>query len=1141
MIHPARTSRLLWTLLVAFSAVAQHPSVVNEKFTVPVPKPGWDEAEKALKRMSLPAGWKGEVWAAEPDVTHPVGFDVTDDGRVFVAESLRAWRGVPDIRPLQSWLDEDIAARTVDDRLAMMRRHLGEEGLKPYTKNTERIRLLVDSNADGRADSSKVFAEGFSTALDGVASSVLARGNDVWFANIPDIWWLRDRDQDGVADERRSLSHGHGVRISMLGHDLHGLTWGPDGRIYVSVGDRGSHVFHDGRWIGDPESGGVFRFEPDGSGLELYASGLRNPQELVFDEWGNLFTGDNNANSGDEARWVNIVEGASSGWHIGWQWTDNRRFDGGDWRSGPDGPGALAPWITESMWRPRADGQPAYIVPPVGNIGAGPCGAAYYPGTGLSADWNGTFVLTDFQGSSSGSGFWKFKVRPNGASFELTEPSKFIWSVNATDGCWGPDGAFWLLDWTDGWEPEGRGRIYRFTDPAVASDAVVKEVRTILAAGFSKRGHDDLFVLLGHPNFRVRQGAQFELVSRWVHDRRDTNRMMGFAGSIISGIENSAKGGLNLHTRLHGIWAMGQGLRTIRNSILPEEHRLQKTLSALLADPERHIRIQAAHVLGDLRSAAAFEELVKALRDVDARVRAEAAIALGRIGNPDAFPALLELVRANNDSDAVVRHAGVMGLLGCVDGERLIALTADPSPAVRIAAVVALRRLKRNELALFLDDASPKVVLETARAIHDVPVSGAMARLAGMIRNPIEDWALARRVINANLRLGDEEGANGLSRLAARESAPREQRVEALELLARWPAKIGRDRVTGLWRPAAFQRNPDHARAAVRAVTNALFGTGDMAVLAESLRTAAALDLRESAPRIALIATDVARPSSVRLAALKALGEWNSAPLPSVLDTLLEDRDDAVRAEAITLATRNGGAGAVDRLERILKTGTVKDRQAAIDMLGEIKEPRAETLLDGLLGDLNGKRLEPALVVEVLDAAEKHGSDRLRRGLDKYAAQAPKDDPLAGFHWALTGGDFNGGRRVFYQKTEVECIRCHKLYGDGGDVGPDLTAAGKKHDARYFLEAIVTPNAIIATGFETVLVTLKDGETHAGIVKTETADALELKTPAGETVTLSKADIASRDRGLSGMPEGFGTILSRRELRDLVAYLSQLE
>ena len=91
-----------------------------------------------------------------------------------------------------------------------------------------------------------------------------------------------------------------------------------------------------------PDSGAVFRCNPDGSGMELVATGLRNPQSLAFNDVGDLFTGDNNADGGDKARWTHIVEGADYGWRIGWQDPVRCWSVHGCWRGPP---------IGRALWR----------------------------------------------------------------------------------------------------------------------------------------------------------------------------------------------------------------------------------------------------------------------------------------------------------------------------------------------------------------------------------------------------------------------------------------------------------------------------------------------------------------------------------------------------------------------------------------------------------------------------------------------------------------------------------------------------------------------------------------------------------------------------------------------------------------------
>ena len=118
----------------------------------------------------------------------------------------------------------------------------------------------------------------------GVAAGVLEHQGDVYFTCIPNLWLLRDTNQDVVADSRKSLADGFGVHISYGGHDLHGLKIGPDGKLYFSIADRGLSLVSGDRKIENPNSGAVLRCNLDGSDLELYATGMRNPQELAFDQ-----------------------------------------------------------------------------------------------------------------------------------------------------------------------------------------------------------------------------------------------------------------------------------------------------------------------------------------------------------------------------------------------------------------------------------------------------------------------------------------------------------------------------------------------------------------------------------------------------------------------------------------------------------------------------------------------------------------------------------------------------------------------------------------------------------------------------------------------------------------------------------------
>ncbi|HKB34905.1 MAG TPA: PVC-type heme-binding CxxCH protein, partial [Gemmataceae bacterium] len=467
-------------LLAAFLAFSHAGDEKPPRPYEPRVAPASKEALAAMKRLRLPKGLAVDLYAAEPLLANPVCFCFDEKGRCYVAETFRLHAGVTDNRGHMNWLDDDLAARSVADRLALYRKFLRDR-VKDYEKEHDRVRLLLDTDGDSKPDKAVVFADGFHRAEDGIGAGLLARKGKVYYTCIPDLWRLQDTDGDGKVDIRESLSTGYGVHVSFIGHDMHGLRLGPDGKLYFSIGDRGLNVrTKEGKRLFHPDTGAVLRCDLDGANLEVVATGLRNPQELAFDDFGNLFTVDNNSDSGDQARLVYVVEGGESGWHIGYQY--GSRIHDERSRMGNRGP-----WNYEKLWHLKHDGQPAYIVPPLAHIAAGPSGLCHYPGIGLGERYAGHFFLCDFRGEAGGSGVWSFAVKPKGAAFEIADAHQFVWSVLATDCGFGPDGAFYISDWVQGWDLTGKGRIWKVTDPDNIKKPAVAEAKKLLAEGFDHR------------------------------------------------------------------------------------------------------------------------------------------------------------------------------------------------------------------------------------------------------------------------------------------------------------------------------------------------------------------------------------------------------------------------------------------------------------------------------------------------------------------------------------------------------------------------------------------------------------------------------------------------------------------------------
>jgi quinoprotein glucose dehydrogenase len=885
---------VLVPLLCHYSALAAELGTGKKTPQGPV-----QEESEWLKSLKLPDGLQAAVWAKGDQVLNAVAISVDEQGRVFAAETKR-WRfgGVIDVRSNMFLYKDDLQLQSVADRAAMIEKWKDKFPKNFFTKDSERIRLIVDSDGDGKADQATVYADGFRDSVDGPTAGVMAYDGRVYMTNIPKLWSFADSDNDGVADVRDVLADGFGPRFSISGHDLHGLVMGPDGRLYFSMGDRGYNVTtKEGVTLKNPLTGGVFRCNPDGTNLEQYYFDLRNPQELAFDQWGNLFTVDNNADLGDAARVVYILEGGTSAWNHGWQLLGIDSFAqavGLDDRQ-------INPWLDDGLWKTEFRGQPGWLLPSVGYITSGPSGLAYYPGVGFGNRFNNNFLICDYRAGRD-NGVWSFALEENGAGFILPNENKrqLLWGLPPTDVEFGYDGRIYVSDYIGGWELNDHGRIVTISDPATRDSADVKALSALMKAGFADKSVDELSQLLAHADMRVRQRAQFALVKRGDEGQR----------ALIA----AAQKGATSFARIHGIWGLGQMARA---SAQASAQALDPVV-LLLSDADERVREQAAKVLGDEKYSPASVGLIKALGDSSARVRSFAAIALGRLGAQAAFPALVKTLAINDDKDVFLRHALVMGLLGTSDAKLLTALSRDAHKAVRMGAVLALRRLADVGLAAFFHDSDSLVRIEALRAAYDKYILAIMPQVIAELNKPLDKAipdTVARliylRLIHAAYRYGDDSSARTLVDFAANVTFPVDVRAVALKCLEHWQQPTWVDPVMGYPRPAQ-QRSAMPNAEPLKAGLLAIIEQKEEKLLASAVKLAQQLGFGLSDETLLTILDNAVMSSDVRTEALKILTERKCADLATRIPELLRENNPTMRRVAFSALVKLNPEQAVE-------------------------------------------------------------------------------------------------------------------------------------------------------------------------------------------------------------------------------------
>jgi putative heme-binding domain-containing protein len=329
-------------------------------------------------------------------------------------------------------------------------------------------------------------------------------------------------------------------------------------------------------------------------------------------------------------------------------------------------------------------------------------------------------------------------------------------------------------------------------------------------------------------------------------------------------------------------------------------------------------------------------------------------------------------------------------------------------------------------------------------------------------------------------------------------------------------------------------------RKAVADAIERLADDGSDAVAEAAIKASGTLGLSGLGARLAGVAQDARKTGRIRTAALDVLDGAKHEGFDKILRKLTTDSDSSVRALVLEKLGKRDPAGTVPMLETALRVGTLRERQRAFSTLAKIDAREADAVLRAELGRFVGGRGEPELELDLYEAIGKRKDKALAQDLAAWLGRRDPADPVTTMHEALHGGSREAGERIFKTKTEAQCTKCHRIGGEGVVAGPDLKGVGKRLSREKLLESLLAPSKIVAEGFGTVAVEMKDSRVLKGVLKAETATELDLVDDNGATTKVLKEDIETRADPVSAMTP-MGSILSKRELRDVVEFLASLD
>ena len=931
---------------------------------------------------------------------------------------------------------------------------------------------------------------------------------------------------------------------------------GMDGYLYISTGDKGVYgaVGTDGRKL-ELHGGGIYRMRPNGTELEVYTTGTRNHLDIALNSEDEMFTYDNTDDG------------------VGWWTRVTHMVDGGFYGYPYD----YKPQRPYTLWKMTDFG------------GGAPTGACAYNEDALPDEYKGNLFMCDWVRGQ----VLRLKVERDGASYKFIsriQNNKLDFLTKGETDHFFPNGicvdadgkGFYVCDWGQGtWKHLFViGRLYHVTYTGKTQETPKPD--WFVPAGTGQKFEattSELIAGLSHPAESVRMVAQRRLA-----ERKD-------AEPKLTALLKDTK--VPAWARWHAIWAL---------DAIDGGKKAQKKIIAALNDKDPRVVMQAERELGTRRADQAVKPLLSLLKNPNAAIRFRAATALGRIGDPAAVPALMKSLDEKDmfahyaDFYALRR----IGLADPKAWPQIVAGFNSPDPAIREGAQFAARETYDPGLvkALAAESARRDIPVDvrtntlgllSTLSLERPPWNGDWWNTTPANGQPAaktKDWA-GTPIVSAALRNTIEDPQPLVRAIGLQWLHTSHDSNAVAELAKMYQHETNLSARVSI--VLAFPPSPSRESSAI--ISSILKDKHAPAALLQAAVEMAGKNPRSDWDQEILEMAQTTHDDGILASALEIIGQKKMAAGLPILSSHLSSSNATVHHNAIEALKQIGGQPAIDalitaldkanppRAEIIPVLGIMKARAAIPRLLELVNQPDVHDItitaltqigdlaafdvyLDGLGSKNSSTRVQCENVLRSLRAqalpliiAKLEKTDLpapALASLKQIYAGDPEAKKNATFRhkvlevppglyqdFALSHpGDARRGSKLFHDLKGVGCIRCHKINGEGGDIGPDLSSIRAKYSHADIIESVLYPSKQILDGYQQVFFQTKDDDEVSGVVRLETAGQVTVIDSAGIKHVLDKSNVTSRKTSkISLMPEGLQNGLSLMEFSDLIAYV----